>query len=451
MGHTGAADLGAVIDNDLCIACGACVAVDPSIELVLDPEKQMFRPSHPGNQAAAEVCPAVSVDFEGHHERLFPGRQQTPYGVVTSVMLAQSTDRERNLAASSGALIKEILREVLDRGDVDGAIVLRHVAGLDFAPTLITTSDEVDALPGSIYHNLAKDRVIPLLREARGTVAIAAIPCELEGLHAYVARHEPELLDKIGLTIGLLCGWQYTWHSVRALASYNGVRPEDILDIAYRGDGPVGKVRMATDAGEVSVSRRLNVGYQVAFDRTFNTTRCHLCVNHVNYLADVVVGDAWLPQTLGTRTGVSLVINRRPRTDQLLRDMAASGRIAVTEVGTDEIRDSLKPRVAFGDFAYAYADYRRSVGLATPDMTGPNRAETRPVPREEVEAFHREMLRKQRLQREGRYRLLYWRKLTRELGGLLGRYVTWFRHRVLGSGDGRSRGSGPRPPGSTFR
>ncbi len=105
----------------------------------------------------------------------------------------------------------------------------------------------------------------------------------------------------------------------------------------------------------------------------------------------------------------------------------------MTEVGLDAIRDSLKSRVAHGDFAYSYAQFRRENGLATPDMVGPNWAETAPVSRDEVSRFHRELTTKLSLQRSRRYRLLYWRKLTRELKPFVGRYVTWFRHRVLGS------------------
>jgi coenzyme F420-reducing hydrogenase beta subunit len=41
--------------------------------------------------------------------------------VIEQVLLAQSTDRERNVAASSGGVIKELLREYLARDEVDGA------------------------------------------------------------------------------------------------------------------------------------------------------------------------------------------------------------------------------------------------------------------------------------------------------------------------------------------
>jgi coenzyme F420-reducing hydrogenase beta subunit len=426
------ADLRGVIDNDLCIACGACAVADPSIELRLHPDKLIFEPSHPGNQAAADVCPAVEVDFATLQDLLFPGSEQTPYGVVHSVMLAQSTDYERNLKASSGGMIKELLVELLARDDVDGAIVLRHVDGLMFQPGLITDVAEVDGLPGSIYHNLPKHRALELLRENEGRYVLAAIPCELEGIYNYIFKREPHLRERIHTTIGLLCGWQYNWHSIRAICQFKGVDPDRIVDVSYRGDGPIGKLRIWTgDGRETSTSRRLDFGYQVAFDRTFNTPRCHLCVNHSNFLADIVVGDAWLASTLGTKTGISLVINRREESHKLVRGLADRGRVVVSEVTVNEIRESQKPSIAFGNFAYAYAEYLDDLGLHRPRMDGPNKPAAKPVDRGDVATFHTELRRKLELQRARRYRFLFWRKATRELGRYVSRYWDWFSHRVL--------------------
>lgn len=428
-------DLRGVLDNDMCIACGACVFADPSLELQLSPDKLMFEPTHAGNQDAAEVCPAVEVDFQRLQHLLFPGAEQTPYGVVHSVMLAQSTDLGRNRAASSGGMIKEVLVELLGRDDVDGAIVLQHVDGLDFEPGLITSVEEVDRLPGSIYHNLPKHRVLELLRENEGRFVVVAIPCELEGIYNYIFKRERRLRERIHTTIGLLCGWQYNWHSIRAICEYKGVDPDRIVNVSYRGDGPIGKLRIWTDDGqEHAVNRRVGFAYQVAFDRTFNTPRCHLCVNHSNYLADIVVGDAWLASTLGTKTGISLMINRREESEQLVRSLAERGRVVYSEVTVNEVRESQKPRVAFGNFAYAYADYLDEIGEHRPQMTGPNRPLAELAGRSEVEHFHKELRRKLELQRAGRYRLLYWRKATKEIRRYLGRYWDWFTHRVLRKG-----------------
>ena len=428
-------DLQGVLDGDLCIACGVCVFADESLTLELDPVKQIFEPSHAGNTAAADVCPAVEVDFARLQDLLFPGKEQGTYGVVESVMLAQSNDRNRNLKASSGGMIKELLIQLLSQDDVDGAIVLQHVEGLHFEPGIIRSVEEVDGLPGSIYHNLPKHRALELLRENDGRFVLVAIPCELEGIYNFVFKREPHLLERIHTTIGLLCGWQYNWHSIRAICEFKGIDPDQIVDVAYRGDGPVGKLKIWTsDDAEHTVNRRVGFGYQVAFDRTFNTPRCHLCINHSNFLADVVVGDAWLSSTLGTKMGISLVINRAEKSDALVRELADRGLVTLSEVSVNEVRESQKPAIAHGDFAYAYADYLKEIGEPYPRMEGPNRGAAKLADRDQVATFHKELKRKLELQRAQRYRFLYWRKATKEFGRFIGRYVDWFKHRVLRAG-----------------
>jgi coenzyme F420-reducing hydrogenase beta subunit len=420
-----------VIAESLCIGCGACAVVDPSVELRLHPEKLIFEPSHASNAASAAVCPAVRVDFAGLQSTLFPGQAQGEYGVVHSVMLAQSTDLERNTKASSGGLIKELLRHHLSQPDVDGAIALSHVGGLDFQPRLLTDPDEVDTLPGSIYHNLAQPRAIELLQQHEGRFVLVAIPCQLEGIWQYVLTHAPHLRERIHSTIGLLCGWQYSHHALRAICQFKGLDLDDVTDISYRGGGPVGKLRIRTPEREVAVSRRVDFGYQVAFDRSFNTPRCHHCINHSNFLADIVVGDAWLPSTVMTKTGISLLVNRTAQADATVRALADAGRLKIADVSVEEIKESQTRRVVFGDFAYAYTEHVAALGHHVPEMVGPNRDAAKLADEADVAFFRRELERKLELQRAGRYRYLWWRKATKELRRFLARYVEWFLVRVV--------------------
>ena len=424
-------DLSQVIESNLCIGCGACVQADPSLRLELDEQSQSFRPSGPGNAAAAAVCPAVQVDFDGLHKLVFGDAPVTPLGVVSSVMLAQSTNIERNRAASSGGLIKELLHELLSREEVTGVIALSHIEGLRFEPKLLTQPAEIDELPGSIYHAISFERALQLLSENDGRFVLVAIPCQLEGIYSYIRQNRPELMQRIYCTVGLICGWQYTHHAIRAICEFKGVDFDSITDIAFRGGGPVGRLRITTPAGETSVHRRVDFRYQVAFDRSFNIPRCHVCVNHSNFLADLVVGDAWLPSTVRTQTGISLVICRAQRMTELMRKLANEQRVVLTDVSTEEIIESQTRRIAYGDFAYAYADYLRKHGKYTPEMMGPNRAAAEPAAESAVHSFHQELERKMALQQQRRYRRLYWRKLTVEIRPFLMRYVRWFLVRVL--------------------
>lgn len=428
---TQATNLLPVLQSGMCIACGACVAADPSLALVLDETTQFHQPDGPGDSTAAAVCPAIKVDFADLQARLFPNQPIGAHGVVNAVYLAQSTDRARNLRASSGGLIKELLRHYLATPGVDGAIALAEVEGLRFEPRLLRTPDDVDALPGSIYHNLPLDGALRLLRENTGHFVVVAIPCQLEGIYNYIYHREPMLRERVHTTIGLICGWNYSHHALRAICEYKGLDFDTIRRISYRGGGPVGNLRITTAAGETAINRRVDFAYQVAFDRSFNLPRCHLCINHTNFLADIVVGDAWLPSTVFTKTGISLVICRRPDTVEAIAALSTGGRIRCTPVGVDEITESQSRRIAMGDFSYAYADYLRAAGRHTPDMIGPNRATARLVPRCEVRRFDREFELKRRLQRERRYRRLLVRKATLEIGPFLGKYFRWFFVRVL--------------------
>ena len=188
---------------------------------------------------------------------------------------------------------------------------------------------------------------------------------------------------------------------------------------------------MKTTKGEKAVSRRVDFDYQVAFDRTFNTPRCHVCINHSNFLADIVVGDAWLPSTVTTKTGISLLICRKRGTSDLVERLVQKKQAVATKVTVEEITESQTRRVVYGDFAYAYADYLKETGEHCPDMTGPNRPAARLADRASVEMFHRELQRKLDLQRSRRYRLLWWRKATLEFPRLVSRYVRWFLVRIL--------------------
>jgi coenzyme F420 hydrogenase subunit beta len=426
-----ARDLGPVIDSEMCVGCGACLMADPELDLVLDPDSLCYRPTTVGNPAAAAVCPAIEVDFTRLHQFVFPDSQVGAHGVVEKVVLAQSTDEARNLAASSGGLIKEMLHSLLSRDDIDGVIALDEVSGLDYRMRLVTRPEEIDQLPGSIYHAVRLDDGLRLLEDRPGRYVVVGIPCQLEGMYNYISQLRPDLMERVAMTVGLLCGWLYSHHAVNAIAKFKRFNPADINHVAYRGGGPVGKLRIVTPERELAIGRRVSFDYQVAFDRSFNTARCHLCINHSNFLADVVVGDAWLPSTVTTRTGISLVICRTAQSVEVLDSLAEQGRIVLTDGAVDDVTQSQTGRVVFGDFAYAYADYLGSIGAHRPIMVGPNRIEERLRPRAEAAKFAKELTRKRGLQRQRRYRYLWLRKATKELPKHLKRYVVWFFVRVL--------------------
>ncbi|RMG39137.1 MAG: hypothetical protein D6719_14020 [Candidatus Dadabacteria bacterium] len=424
-------NLACVLKSGMCIACGACTLADPGLKLKLNEETLIYEPDGPGSQKSAACCPAIAVDFERLQNLRFPDGEISPHGVIDRVYLAQSTNYQRNLKASSGGLIKELMAYFLSSGEIDGIIGLKHKGSLLFKPDIIRSTDEIDKLPGSIYHNTPLDQALRIIKEQHGKFVLVGIPCQLEGIFQYIYLYEPSLINKIHFTIGLVCGWNYSHHSLKAICKFKGIDFDRIEQISYRGGGPVGKLVIKTPQKTVKVNRRVDFSYQVAFDRSFNIPRCHVCINHINFLADLVVGDAWLPSTVGTKTGVSIVICRNKQATDTICSLSERGSIKAVQTGTDDITESQSHNITFGDFAYSYMEYLREIGEHAPSMIGPNRKEARPVAKDKVAAFHKQYIYKRKLQQKGLYNRLWWRKCTVELPAFLMRYVRWFFVRVL--------------------
>ena len=414
MKNVGPMDLRDVLAGRWCIGCGACVAADPSLSLILSDDNRCFEPDGVGNAAARAVCPAVKVDYEGLHEWRFPGSEVTVHGVVNKVILAQSVDRDRNLQASSGGLIKELLIGLLARPDIDGAIVLAAQGGLDFAPLLVRDAQAIDDLPGSVYHSVPYAEALRLLRDNDGRFALVGIPCQLEGVYTYIRDQAPELAQRVAFTIGIICGWLYTHRALDAMRQFKGI-DSAIKTIAYRGEGPVGPLAIDCEDGRrLRINRRTDLDYMVAFDRSFNINRCHVCVNHVNWLADIAVGDAWLTRTAATATGVSIVIARSAQGSVLLEALVASGRLRSAPAGVEDIVESQSRGLVFGDVAYSYQALLRNEGRFVPALDGPNRSAAQLAPRAAMLRFDRELARKASLQTAQAYRQLWYRKLLRD-------------------------------------
>jgi len=404
-------DLTEVLKNGLCIGCGACAVVDNDIYLEINSHKLMYEPSNTGGEKAASICPSIAVDFEWLHEKLFPESSPTSIGVVEKIFVAQSTDYERNVQASSGGLIKEILAAYLDKDEVDGIIALDHVENLLFEPKLITQIEQVNKLPGSIYHNIPFTKALELLKNNTGKYVIVANPCQLEGIYNYIFKHQPELAHKIYSTVGLICGWCYTHHSIKAICEFKKVNFQHIQNISFRGGGPVGELRLYLPNEVVAINRRKDFDYMVAFDRSFNLPRCHLCVNHVNFLADIVVGDAWLASVANTKSGVSLVICRSKATRDIMHKLEKDAKILCVEASEAEIVEAQSRSLTYGDFSYAYLQYLERVKGFRPNMMGTNYQKAILSPEKTIFAHIQENDIKFQLQQQGNYRRLWWRKV----------------------------------------
>ena len=102
--------------------------------------------------------------------------------------------------------------------------------------------------------------------------------------YSYIFRCRPELAERLHATIGLLCGWQYTHHAIRAICAYHKIDFDSIEDIAFVAAAPLASCASALRKRD-RVHRRINL-VSSGLRPLVQHPACHLCINHTNLLAD---------------------------------------------------------------------------------------------------------------------------------------------------------------------
>lgn len=365
-----------VIDHDMCIACGACVAACPpgAIEPTFDETRgaHEVRISDPGScgQCAAPceaVCPSLDVDLTALlRASTSPIERQGP---ICSTWIGYSREHRDDGVSSSGGILRAFVHDSLSRGRP--VICLSEMEG-DYKASTLNAVTDLARVPGSIYHSISFADAIPLLRELPRPCLLVAIPCHLEGIQKYISEVEPQLEDVIEARIGLVCGWMYTRHSLSAFAAYKNI-DESILDARYRGQGEVGLLALRTTNGTHTFDRRSfssrseRIDYQASFSRYANRLRCRVCEDHTNALADIAVGDAWLERKQGQKS--SIVVVRTAVGEAELALLRRSSALELEPARPSDLVESQSENFVYGIEAKRLGAYLRARDISTPIFT----------------------------------------------------------------------------------
>lgn len=357
--------IGRVIADDLCIACGACVAICPRANLrpafhegrgaeeveIIAPDRCQGCP-----QPCDSVCPSIEVDFARNRAAVqgpdaAPGGPPARDGWLESIHLGWSPEFRDDGVSSSGGIIRAFVAQALGSG-TPVVCLAAEPAGAAFRPRLLSAPGQLGDVPGSIYHSTSFAGAIELIRAAPAPVLLVAIPCQLQGILNYIDRQDGALAGRIRLICGIICGWMYSFHALRAFARFRGIAGAQPARTTYRGGDRVGRLRIPTEAGARSFARRdfgswrEAIDYRSSFSTDYNRLRCRLCEDHLNLGADVVVGDAWLARN-GARKA-SIIGCRTPRGQRALAALAGAGLLQLEPASFADLVESQSWNLAFG-------------------------------------------------------------------------------------------------------
>ncbi len=297
------------VDDDQCNDCGICVDVCPGDGLDFTPTAWWRE----------ENEDAAFQDFLGPWRRL---------------LIGWASDAQTRYRGASGGIATALLQGALAHDVIDAAIVCRMDPEnpLRVQTVIARTADEIAECRGSKYNVVATNTLLRRVLDEPGRYALVGLPCHIQGFRL-AQRRSARLRERVAFTLGIFCASSFRPRATEVEALRSGLDPRRLSRVSYRGPGWPGPLRLETRAGEASESELST--YFPHFVRSSSLLRCRLCPDALCELADISVGDTWLPRYDGT-PGVSDLVIRTPRGERLI-DTVAPDWLTLFDSTPDEI------------------------------------------------------------------------------------------------------------------
>lgn len=370
-----------IVKSGLCTGCGACVALNPdgikmkwSDDGFLVPQltsdysprgEEKVCPFNPHPDDSVRTEDELSKEFQGDLAKSAPR-----IGRLVDTYVGYSKDYR--LTSSSGGLATYFSESLLRGGYVD-AVVSVHPSDdqedrFEFAFT--TDPEKVVRASETKYFPVTYAEVLQRIRNYEGRVAITGVGCFIKSIRL-LQHYDPIFREKIVFTIGIICGGLKSAFFSDYLADKAGSHT-GYLSPRFRVKDPSSS---ANDYSYQCIDERTEDLKKIKMRSVgdmwgsgyFKALACDVCDDVTTELADISLGDAWLPDYQSDGKGQNVIVTRSKIADDLKREGIRSGSLAVAPLPLNDFLRSQK-----GSFNHRHKGlkYRLSIlnrqGVKTP-------------------------------------------------------------------------------------
>jgi coenzyme F420 hydrogenase subunit beta len=340
------------VQNGLCTGCGTCVGICPTeaIDICLSDSDGLYFPKIDEGKCTKcglclRCCAGHSVKLGSLNRGVF-GKESEDYllGNYQCCYVGHSNDSVVRCNSSSGGIASHLAIYALEKGLVDGVLVVRMKEDQPLIPEAFVAKTRQDILSASkskycpVPLNIALRKIL----RTEGKFAVVGLPCHIHGIRL-AEKNVRGLKDKIVLHIGLLCSHTTSFKGTDFLLDKIGIRKEAIARLDYRGKGWPGFMSIRLKSGtnhDIRFIKSWNAYWNVFSPFFFTPLRCMMCPDQANELSDISVGDAWLPELKENAVGESVIIARTKVGEEVLAAMVCSRLLSVKQVSAEKIKQS---------------------------------------------------------------------------------------------------------------
>jgi coenzyme F420 hydrogenase subunit beta len=367
-----------VVENGLCVGCGTCVGLCPDEAITIQKSNGLFLPLIDFTKCSTcglciRVCPGYALNFDNLNLFVFKRKPTNAHlGNYLECRVGHATTDSR-YSSSSGGIVTELLIFALESGLIDGALVVKmdKMNPLEPVSFIARTKEDLISASKSKYCPVSLNRGLKQILSEEGKFAVVGLPCHIHGIRKAEAALGC-LKTKIVLHVGLMCSHTINFYGTDFILDLFHVRKDDVTALDYRGHGWPGalviKHKNCSDI-EIPYVGSWHSYWPVFSSFFFTPERCLSCPDQVNELADISVGDAWLPEFKHEQCGESVIVTRTSAAEDVFSLAIAKGVISVMPVSPEKIVLSQATPLQFKKTDLGgRLSFFKSLGLATPHL-----------------------------------------------------------------------------------
>lgn len=330
-----------VVANDLCVGCGICEPVCPtdSLKIKLN-QVGTYEPYLVNNKCddtgnCLKVCPfnpfpdkevmtekeiSTKINIQGDDYS-----QSNAFGKYHSLHVGYaSAFREE---ASSGGIATWLLKKMLRENYVDAVITtIEDTTENDkfFKYVIIDNEDQLNLSTKTKYYPINLSEVLKLSKKKHKKFAFIGLPCSIKAIRL-AQLNDPEQWNHIKFTISIFCGGLKSSFFTEYLASKVGVKHNEITKPHYRiknvnssaGDYSFSCIKKGEQEARILPMKEVGDMWGTGY---FKPNACDFCEDLSGELADISLGDAWIPPYNQDGRGNSLIITRTVLAKELIEN-----------------------------------------------------------------------------------------------------------------------------------
>lgn len=341
-----------VIENKFCIGCGSCAYSNNNVEIEKNKHGLLEAKVKSFSDVDDYVCPFASSDNEDSlAERLLSDQKNINYdeniGYYINNYAFKDLDISARSRSSSGGGVTWLIKKLFDNKEIDGVI---HVAedeskssGVMFKYCISHSFSEADLRRKSQYYPNNFNEALENIDLSK-KYAFVGIPCYIKAVRLLCEKDE-KLKNSIRFFIGIFCGHMKSSAFAELFAWQQGVLPSELKKIDFRVKRETG----LASKYEVEVTDKNNDKHKALSANLygadwglglFKPLACEWCDDITAETADVVFGDAWLPEYVNDSLGTNIVTVRDKLINDLFLQAKGDENIFLEEISIGKIYES---------------------------------------------------------------------------------------------------------------